>query len=386
MKLRYQLIIAFIIIVTLPLLLYGPMIFDSIPGISDRQGAYIPDNVITDNVRQRVMDDFISGVLVMTLTSAMLIIWIYHGVMRKVSTLVDGALAIKEGDLDHPMELKGRDELSELASTMEEMRLRLKSDAQDRIASDRNQRHLVSNIAHDLKTPLTAIRGYSEGLMDGVADTDEKRMSYIATIHNKAVEMDALLNELTAYSNLDANRIPYSFVRKNAREYFDELAMELTMDLENQDIKFVYYNYADEDVFIVVDPVQMGRVFHNCIDNSIKYSFPDRELSIHLGVWPEGELLHVEIKDNGMGISKQDLPRIFERLYRGDASRTSAGGSGIGLSIVRKIVEGHGGNVSVISSEGEGTTVSISIKQFEPEEENSESNSDRRRRRGNRRA
>ncbi|MBR1633824.1 MAG: HAMP domain-containing histidine kinase [Lachnospiraceae bacterium] len=384
MKLRYRLIISFIIVVAMPLLMYGTIIIN---GIRTGNELGIPENAPPPIVRQRVADVMISGVLIMTLTSALLIMWIYQGILRKIGILVAGAEKIKEGDLDFSVEIKGKDELSELAVTFEEMRQRLKLDAQQRLAAERNQRQLVSNIAHDLKTPLTAIRGYSEGLMDGVADTPEKRRSYVTTIHNKAEEMDVLLNELTAYSNLDTNRIPYNFKRLNIRTYFYDLSEELRLDLGNRNGELVYYNYVDEDAMFVADPVQMGRVFHNCIDNSIKYAKEDETLTLHFGIWPEGEFLHIEIKDNGIGIAPKDLPHVFERLYRGDASRTSAGGSGIGLSIVKKIVEDHGGGVEVSSRQGVGTTVSFKIKKFTPgEEKKSEQDTDRGRRRSNRRA
>ena len=251
---------------------------------------------------------------------------------------------------------------------------------------ERNQKQLISNIAHDLKTPLTAIRGYAEGLMDGVADTREKQQSYLTTIHKKAEEMDALLNELTAYSNLETNRIPYSFKRLNVRSYFYDLSEELRLDLDNRNARLFYYNYVDEDAVLVADPMQLGRVFHNCIDNSVKYAGEEGKLAVHFGVWSEGDFLHIEIKDNGIGIKEKDLPHIFERLYRGDASRTSAGGSGIGLSIVKKIIEDHGGSVNVISRRGEGTTISFTMKKFKVQEEKGEQDIDRRRRRSNRRA
>ena len=298
--------------------------------------------------------------------------------------LVAGAEKIREGELDFSMEIKGNDEISELGYSFEQMRIRLKEDAVARLEAERNQRQLVSNIAHDLKTPLTAIRGYSEGIIDGVAKTPEKQLSYVTTILNKANEMDALLDELTAYSNLETNRIPYSFSRLNVREYFSELARELKLDLDNQNARFVYYNYVEEDAFFVADKIRIGRVFRNCVDNSIKYAGKD-DLAIALGVWSEGGIIHIEIKDNGIGIDPKDLPHVFERLYRGDASRTSAGGSGIGLSIVKKIIEDHDGTVKVLSPPGEGTTVSFTMKKLVPQEEKSEQDTDRRRRRSNRR-
>ena len=385
MKLKHRLIISFIVIVIMPVALYGSAMLDGFEGIVSRG---LPPDAPPELIQQRIADYFVSGILLLTLTSVLLIFWIYHGVLRKVDILVTGAHKIEEGDLDFTIDIKGRDELASVGVAFEEMRQRLWEDANRRMIEEQNQRQLISNIAHDLKTPLTAIRGYSEGLMDGVAVTPEKRRSYVTTIFNKAQEMDVLLNELTAYAKLETNRIPYRFLRLSAKEYFNDLTEELRMDLTNRGAKLVYYNYAEEDAFFVADPIQMGRVFHNVIDNSMKYAREDEPLVVHFGVWPEEKRLHIEIKDNGLGIAAGDLPHVFERLYRGDPSRTSAGGSGIGLSIVKKIVEDHGGTVEVISSEGRGTTVSFIMKKIrqQQEEEGHEKDTDRRRRRGNRRA
>ena len=361
MKLKHRLIISFLIIVIVPFLLYGTIFIHAFDNPENMLG--LPPGAPPDVVREKAADVLISIVLIMTLTSILLIFWSYHGVMRKISILMMGADKIKEGDLDFSIEIKGNDELADVSVAFEEMRLRLKTDAMRRLEQERNQRQLVSNIAHDLKTPLTAIRGYSEGILDGVADTEEKRSSYIMTIRNKAEEMDVLLNELTAYSKLDANQIPYMFQRLNVRKYFTDLADDLQMDLKNRGARLVYYNYVQEDAVFVVDPVQMGRVFQNCIDNSVKYAKEDEPLAIHFGVWVEEDLLHVEIKDNGIGIAAKDLPRVFERMYRGDAARTSAGGS-IGLSIVKKITEDHGGSVEVYSRQGQGCTVSFILKKL----------------------
>ncbi len=384
MKLKHRLIISFIGIVIMPIVLYGTPMLN---GFEDVIRRGLPADAAPEMVEQRIADYFISGVLVLTLMSVLCILWIYHGVLRKVDILVTGAHKIEEGDLDFTIDIKGNDELANVGVAFEEMRQRLWEDAKRRMVEERNQRHLISNIAHDLKTPLTAIRGYSEGLLDGVAVTPEKQRSYVSTIFNKAQEMDILLNELTAYAKLETNRIPYHFLRLGIRKYFDDLTEELRMDLVSRGASLVYYDYIDDNAFFVVDPIQMGRVFHNVIDNALKYAKKDEPLVVHFGVWPgEGEV-HIEIKDNGVGISAQDLPHIFERLYRGDPSRTSAGGSGIGLSIVKKITEDHGGSVEVISSEGKGTTVSFVMKKISQQEEEKqhEKDTDRRRRRSNRR-
>ena len=223
----------------------------------------------------------------------------------------------------------------------------------------------ISNIAHDLKTPITTVKGYSEGLLDGVADTPEKQEKYLRTINNKANEMDALLNELTLYSQIDTNRIPYNFTKLNVSEYFNDCVEEISMDLESKNIGLTYFNYVDNHVLIIADPEQLRRVVNNIIGNSAKY-MKNKRGQINIRIKDVGDFIQVEIEDNGKGIAPKDLPYIFERFFRGDASRNSAtGGSGIGLSIVKKIVEDHGGKIWATSKESVGTVMYFVIRKYQ---------------------
>ena len=133
---------------------------------------------------------------------------------------------IKEGNLDFVLEVDGDDEFSELCRDFEEMRKRLKESAEEKVLMDKENKELISNISHDLKTPITAVKGYVEGIMDGVADTPEKIDRYVKTIYNKTNEMDHLINELTFYSKIDTNRIPYTFSKLNVEDYFSVIAQK----------------------------------------------------------------------------------------------------------------------------------------------------------------
>ena len=224
---------------------------------------------------------------------------------------------------------------------------------------------MISNIAHDLKTPITAVKGYAEGLIDGVADTPEKRDKYIRTIYNKANEMDTLINELTLYAKIDTNRIPYNFAKLNVAEYFNDCIEEIGLDLEAKNIGLAYFNYADEDVQIIADPEQLKRVVNNIVGNSVKYLDKQKGF-INIRIKDVGDFIQVEIEDNGRGIAARDLPYIFDRFYRADASRNSAtGGSGIGLSIVKKIIEDHGGKIWATSKESIGTVMYFVLRKYQ---------------------
>ncbi len=198
-----------------------------------------------------------------------------------------------------------------------------------------------------------------------MANTPEKIDKYVRTIYNKTNEMDMLINELTLYSKIDANRIPYNFAKINVAEYFKDCVEEMGLDLEAKGIALSYYNYAMADTVIIADPEQMRRVVNNIIGNSVKY-MNKSEKFINIRIKDVGDFIQVEIEDNGQGIAQKDLPYIFDRFYRADASRNSAtGGSGIGLSIVKKIIEDHGGKIWTTSKEDSGTTMYFVIRKYQ---------------------
>lgn len=316
-------------------------------------------------IKSLMMDVLVSVILILVLTACMLTIWIYTSLINPIKKLQVAAQNIKDGNLDFTVDVESRDEIGELCKNFEEMRQRLKDSAEEKIASERENKALISNIAHDLKTPITAVKGYAEGIIDGVADTPEKREKYIRTIYNKANEMDTLINELTLYSKIDTNRIPYNFAKLNVSAYFNDCIEEIGLDLEAKNIGLAYFNYADEDIQIIADPEQLKRVINNIVGNSVKY-LDKRKGIINIRIKDVGDFIQVEIEDNGRGIAARDLPYIFDRFYRADASRNSAtGGSGIGLSIVKKIIEDHGGKIWATSKESMGTVMYFVIRKYQ---------------------
>ena len=321
---------------------------------------------ILPEVRRVLLNLVLSILLILLFTAAVLIIWTYSGIVPRIKQLVTATRKIRDGNLNFTIETRGSDEISELSDALEAMRQRLEANAQEKLDAEQEQKELISNIAHDLKTPITAIKGYAEGILDGVADTPDKQERYLRTIYNKANEMNTLINELTLYSKIDTNKIPYNFQKINVKEYFMDCAEELGLDLENQHVHLSYFNYVGDDVTIIADPEQLRRVIHNIVGNSIKYMRADHQDRISIRINDVGDFVQVEIEDNGKGIAKKDLPYIFDRFYRADASRNSAaGGSGIGLSIVKKIIEDHGGKIWATSKEDEGTVMYFVLRKYQ---------------------
>lgn len=386
MKLKTRLLISFFAMVLMPILISVGAIFGvtqieisgaersyQLEELSYEElitGSEIPENMTQQQFREfrfnLFRDIVFMVVLALCLTALMMSMWLYQYIVIPLSRLSQASKNIAEGNLDFTMpKLGADDEIGELYANFEEMRRRLYDQADERVRHDKEHRELISNISHDLKTPITAIKGYVEGIMDGVADTPEKMNRYIRTIYNKANEMDILINDLTFYSKIDSDRIPYNFSLIDVRSYFDDCADEVEMELTNKKITMEYNNYVSQGTRIIADPEQLRRVVNNIISNSIKYM--DKEAgAVRITIRDVGDFIQVDLSDNGKGIAMADLPHIFDRFFRTDSSRNSSkGGSGIGLSIVKKIIEDHGGNVWANSREGEGTTMSFVIRKYQ---------------------
>lgn len=330
-------------------------------------------NQLAPEIKGAMTETILLIVVILSFTSVAMGIWIYRGVINPINQLKKAAQNIRDGNLNFVTPKSGIRELDDLCDDFEEMRIRLKESAEEKIKYDSQNRELISNISHDLKTPVTAIKGYTEGLIDGVADTPERQKKYIRTIYNKTIEITRLIDELTIYSKIDTNRIPYNFQKIHAASYFEDCQEELRMELEQQNIMLYYFNYLVDDAVIIADPEQLRRVVNNIVGNSVKYMDKTPGV-INIRLRDVGDFIQVEIEDNGRGIAQKDIPRIFDRFYRSDQARSSRGGSGIGLSIVKKIIEDHEGKVWATSKLGVGTVLYFVLRKYQ--EEKHEQNSD----------
>lgn len=372
MKLSTKLVITFFVIVFMPILLalFAFFVIRLIQTSAVNQQTGIDIGALAVNmdmaqIEVLVEDMAVCIVLILAATGLSITAWIYRSIVTPICKLEEAANNIKEGNLDFMIEADSKDEMGRLCQNFEDMRQRLKESAEEKLEAEKQNRILISNISHDLRTPITAIKGYVEGILDGVADTPEKVDKYMRTIYNKAIDMDRLINELTLYAKIDTNRIPYNFKRINAGEYFHDCIEEIGLELEAEHLGLSYFNYVSDEVLIIADPEQLKRVIDNIIGNSVKYMDKEHGL-INIRIKDVGDFIQVEIEDNGKGIAQKDLPFIFDRFYRTDASRNSAtGGSGIGLSIVKKIIEDHGGKIWATSKESTGTVMYFVIRKYQ---------------------
>ena len=280
-------------------------------------------------------------------------------VTERIQSLKEAAEKIAEGDLETRVPVTGRDELSSLALTFNQMAEQLQAADRKQRELEGLRRDLVAWASHDLQTPLTSMRAILEALADGVVDEPEMVRRYLNTAQKDVMSLSALIDDLFQMSQLDAGGFPLHRANSSlgdlvsdTLESFSELAYRESVRLEGR-------------VEPGVDPVQMdtqaiGRVLNNLIGNALRHTTAGGEIMVHARRTGQG--VEVSVRDSGEGIRAEDLPHIFERFYRGEKSRNrGTGGAGLGLAIARGIVRAHGGDIRVESDIGKGTVFTFTI-------------------------
>ncbi len=353
MTLKRRLVTAFLITLLLPTFL-----FTIVVGV-----AYTSSNGTSADIRSNWVQGFILMGIMICVTATVLVFWLYRSIVRPLNILTEATYRIKGGDLDFtiPSDASSSDELELLCEDFEEMRLKLKEQIDARLQYEQDTIVLISNISHDLKTPLTAIKGYTEGILDGVADTPEKEKKYLRTIYTKANDMTVLVDELSFFSKIDTNVIPYNFTIIDTDDFLNDCVEEMSLDTEIKGVSLSYVSGIRTSGTVIADVEQLRRVLSNCIGNSVKYMGKSTG-AIIIRSSEEGDYIRISVTDNGIGIDKKDIPQIFDRFFRADASRNSKkGGTGLGLAIAKKIIEDHSGTISATSVLGEGTSIYFTL-------------------------
>ncbi|MDI4646335.1 sensor histidine kinase [Cohnella hashimotonis] len=304
---------------------------------------------------------FIAAIAALLLTNIALTYYMSTRIIRPLLALRQAAGRFSEGELDMPIDVKGKDEIGQLGITFETMRVRLKESILLQMQYEKNRKELITNISHDLKTPITAIKGYVDGIMEGIADTREKHDRYMKTIASKADELDKLIDELFLYSKLDMQKVPFRMQPMSVRSLLNDWSDDLRFELEKNGVELQTDFNVQASVLVQIDPDSFKRVLGNIIQNSLKYMDKERP-SIRLSAYTENGQATIVIEDNGSGIPADALPHIFDRFYRAEWSRNSrTGGSGLGLAIAMQIMLAHEGDIRAMSVEGEGTRVILTV-------------------------
>lgn len=282
-----------------------------------------------------------------------------ENIVKPILRLTQETRKLQQGELDTPVSHDGTGEILELCAAVEELRIRLKDSIDIKERYDQNRTFLISSISHDLRTPVTAIRGYIEGIRDGVTDTPEKQERYLNTAIEKTVLINSMIEDLLLYSKLDLQQMPFELERVDIGAYIADFVRENELLLSREKKKITLDNSLPQPRYVSIDSAKFLRVIQNILDNAKRHIQPEAgEITVFLRENAAAVIL--EFKDNGPGIKKENLPHIFDRFYKSDASRT-AGGSGLGLAIAKQIVEGMGGRIWAVSREGASIIISLKL-------------------------
>ena len=275
---------------------------------------------------------------------------LFHHISQPLDTLTAGVARIRDGDLDSPIAYRQPDEFKTACDAVDEMAARLKASLEQQQAAQQQKQELIAGMSHDLKSPLTAIRAYTEGLLEGVAQDEASRQRYLQTIYAKEADMETLVNRLFAFARMDVSQYlvhPEPLALRPALEAIiaEEEGLSVTLDVP--------------DMTVLADRELLGRIAVNLLDNSRKYG---GRADVHVRITAEenGGMAAIAFTDDGAGVPPEQLPRLFDVFYRGDAART-ASGSGIGLAVVEKACEEMRGSARAENAAGGGLRVVITL-------------------------
>lgn len=281
-----------------------------------------------------------------------------HQILRPLDALRQSARRIGAGDYDTPVPVYRADELGETAAVFEDMRQQLRADRELRKRYEHNRQELMAGIAHDLATPLTKIQGFTEGIIDGIADTPEKQRRYLERVHSTSKQMEALVRRLFLVSKLELGQVAFQWQQLPVRHLLQDYVAEQQESLPaGFTLAFTDDWPTDSEPVLRLDKAQFHRVLDNLLSNSIRYRAGETG-SLTLRLYATGKRLAISAQDTGRGVAPEEAGHLFESFYRTDKARVDvAGGSGLGLAIVRHIVQTMQGNIHAESALGAGLNV-----------------------------
>ena len=377
MKLKTRIILGFTMIILMPLLLFAAPLYgfsqsqaQKAQAVTESDGT-VYDISITDSAdsqgRVHVMakDLFISAFVILISVALVVGLWVYRSIAVPLVKLKKATQNIKEGNLDFVLDVEGKDEFSELCQDFEEMRRRLKESTEEKSLIEKENRELISNISHDLKTPITTVAGYVQALNDGMVEDPEKQKQYLESIRKKSLEMSELITLLFNYVKLDSEGFDLKKERINITELVLQLVAGAYTDMEEAGM-IPDIDIPEEADYAEIDKMQFSRAFTNLLTNAIKHN--EAGTSIKISMKKQLSYLVIKVMDSGERIDPELAQQLFDPFVMGDESRNSRGGSGLGLSVSKKVIEMHGGSLTLEQPTEEGYTKAFCIKIKQVEE------------------
>ena len=272
-------------------------------------------------------------------------------ITKSIEVLEGATRRVANGELDFHVDVKGSNEITSLANSLNKMRNALKED-------ELRRSRFIMGITHDLKTPLSLIKGYAEAIEDGIADAPASRAEAAEIIIDKADQLEDMINDLISYVRMETGELRTHLDTVDLGFFLRNLAKTFSNDVELLRHTLIHNIDLPETIMIPLDESLALRAFENLIHNAVRYT--PQGSTIRLVAVMRQNTAEITISDNGPGIDREDLPYIFEMFHRGSSSRREQG-MGLGLAVVKWVTDYHGWSVSVTSEKGEGTCFTIII-------------------------
>ena len=281
---------------------------------------------------------------------------------RRVDQLRRGTARLAGGDLGAKVQVEGSDELASLAEDFNRMAQDLSQAAAREREAERARRELIAAVSHDLRTPLASTRALIEAVADGVVEDPGTQARYLASARSELEKLGRLVDDLFELSRIDAGALQLNLEEASLRDLISDTLSGFRHQAESKGVRLVG-EVSDGVDPVLANPPRLQRVLYNLVSNALRHTPADG--TIVLRAEPHETLVHVEVSDTGEGITPEDLPRVFERSFRGERSRTrgeTGDGAGLGLAIARGLIEAHGGEISVESRPGHGSRFRFTLR------------------------
>jgi signal transduction histidine kinase len=282
-------------------------------------------------------------------------------IIKPIEQLKQGVDEIAKGNYNVKVECDIPNDLGLLIVSFNEMAQQLYESEKIKTEYEENRKALIANISHDLKTPITAMQGYIEAILDGTVKPLETRDKYLKTIYHNTVYINKLIDDLFLFSKLDMQKLDFQYENLPIRDFMNDLMEEYKFEFEERKIHCQYIIELENNHYVNLDRKRFYQAFNNIISNAVKHG-PENDLSIQVKLYRQDDFICIDIQDNGPGIPADKLPFIFDRFYCIDTERTKDFVStGLGLAIAKELVEAHRGRITVSSIANEGTCFTIML-------------------------
>jgi len=323
-------------------------------------GETIMDETYRHTILNRMLVAFLILIIIILCTNRLLTKVVIGSIIMPLDQLIFGVRQIRDGNLTYRIEYKGKDEFKQVCDDFNEMAVYLQNSVDGRQKDYDSRKELLAGVSHDLRTPLTSIKGYIIGLEQGIDTSPQIRERYINVLKRKTEELEFLVNQLFLFSKMDIGDYPMQMRLCDLSYEMTQVVADMRIDYQLQGLDIRYQEFPGVTA-VAVDLAQLKTVLFNVCENAVKYVDAPQKILLIEGNVTDGYAV-IRMTDNGSGVPEESLTRLFDVFYRTDQSRNNTGrGSGLGLAISKKVIEQMNGRISAENAGAGGLTIQIEL-------------------------